>query len=50
VRKLKESGADKSVWQPEVAKLLAFKKQLAEATGVPLTNNNNSKKGGKKKA
>ncbi|XP_050300955.1 methionine--tRNA ligase, cytoplasmic [Anthonomus grandis grandis] len=34
VRKLKEGGADKSVWQPEVNKLLAFKKQLAELTGV----------------
>ncbi|OWR49585.1 hypothetical protein KGM_210187 [Danaus plexippus plexippus] len=32
VRKLKASTKDKTVWQPEVNKLLALKKQLAEHT------------------
>lgn len=36
VRKLKEGGADKSVWQPEVQKLLSLKNQLASATGSPV--------------
>ncbi|EEB11468.1 methionine-tRNA synthetase, putative [Pediculus humanus corporis] len=36
VRKLKESGADKSQWQPEVNVLLDLKKQLAELKGEPL--------------
>ncbi|XP_045782759.1 methionine--tRNA ligase, cytoplasmic isoform X1 [Maniola jurtina] len=31
VRKLKSSTKDKAVWQPEVTKLLALKKQLADA-------------------
>jgi len=31
VRKLKSETKDKSVWQPEVTKLLDLKKQLAEA-------------------
>lgn len=35
MRKLKEGGADKSVWQPEVNKLLALKNQLATVTGAP---------------
>lgn len=35
VRKLKEGGADKSLWQPEVNKLLALKSQLIAATGAP---------------
>ncbi|XP_066142943.1 methionine--tRNA ligase, cytoplasmic [Euwallacea fornicatus] len=34
VRKLKESGVDKSIWQPEVNKLLALKKQLVAIMGV----------------
>lgn len=42
VRKLKEGGADKSVWQPEVAKLLALKKQLAEATTNAASQNGKS--------
>ncbi|KAF7280841.1 hypothetical protein GWI33_005442 [Rhynchophorus ferrugineus] len=33
VRKLKEGGAEKSVWQPEVDKLLTLKNKLAVATG-----------------
>lgn len=36
VRKLKEGGAEKSVWQPEVNKLLALKNKLASITGVPI--------------
>ncbi|XP_044761926.1 methionine--tRNA ligase, cytoplasmic [Coccinella septempunctata] len=36
VRKLKEGGAEKSVWQPEVEKLLALKNKLASITGVPV--------------
>lgn len=31
MRQLKSSSKDKSVWQPEVTKLLDLKKQLAEA-------------------
>jgi methionyl-tRNA synthetase len=46
VRKLKASTKDKSVWQPEVDKLLALKKQLiaAQAHGTndtPKTGGNN---------
>ncbi|KAL3280094.1 hypothetical protein HHI36_017600 [Cryptolaemus montrouzieri] len=37
VRKLKEGGAEKSTWQPEVDKLLALKNKLASITGVPVT-------------
>ncbi|KAJ8942642.1 hypothetical protein NQ318_013355 [Aromia moschata] len=37
VRELKQSGAEKSAWQPEVDKLLALKKQLAVASGEPLS-------------
>lgn len=36
VRKLKEGGAEKSKWQPEVDKLLKLKGELAVATGAPL--------------
>ncbi|KAK6634691.1 hypothetical protein RUM43_012093 [Polyplax serrata] len=36
VRKLKESGVDKSQWQPEVNVLLELKKQLSELKGEPL--------------
>ncbi|CAH1408079.1 unnamed protein product [Nezara viridula] len=36
VRILKTSGADKTVWQPEVNILLDLKKKLAEATGTPV--------------
>lgn len=36
VRKLKEGGSEKSIWQPEVNKLLALKGQLAAATGAPV--------------
>ncbi|CAG9858998.1 unnamed protein product [Phyllotreta striolata] len=36
VRKLKEGGSEKSVWQPEVDKLLELKKQLAQVSGVAL--------------
>ncbi|OAD60119.1 Methionine--tRNA ligase, cytoplasmic [Eufriesea mexicana] len=35
VRKLK-ANEEKSVWKPEVEKLLKFKKQLADLTGTPL--------------
>ncbi|CAG9794167.1 unnamed protein product [Diatraea saccharalis] len=38
VRKLKASTKDKSVWQPEVNKLLEFKKQLATAQSNVQTN------------
>ncbi|CAG9829132.1 unnamed protein product [Diabrotica balteata] len=44
VRKLKEGGAAKSVWQPEVDKLLALKKQLASASGAPVAATQKSKK------
>ncbi|XP_060534947.1 methionine--tRNA ligase, cytoplasmic [Cylas formicarius] len=44
VRKLKESGAEKSVWLPEVNKLLAFKTELAAVTGVPIQANQTNKK------
>uniref|UniRef100_S4P722 Methionine--tRNA ligase, cytoplasmic n=2 Tax=Pararge aegeria TaxID=116150 RepID=S4P722_9NEOP len=47
VRKLKSTTKDKSVWQPEVNKLLALKKQLGDAqsqskTSVPNVAANNS--------
>lgn len=35
VRKLKSGGSDKSVWQPEVDKLLALKKELVALGGTP---------------
>ncbi|XP_076293983.1 methionine--tRNA ligase, cytoplasmic-like [Lasioglossum baleicum] len=45
VRELKSKG-DKSVWQPEVEKLLKLKKQLADLTGAPpaLTDKKSKKK------
>jgi len=45
VRKLKSETKDKSVWQPEVDKLLELKKKLAEVQGVPAS----SQAGGKSK-
>ncbi|KAJ8923987.1 hypothetical protein NQ315_006763 [Exocentrus adspersus] len=42
VRKLKESGSDKAVWQPEVQKLLALKKQLQLASGEGIASNEKS--------
>ncbi|CAG9766282.1 unnamed protein product [Ceutorhynchus assimilis] len=47
VRKLKEGGEAKSVWEPEVKKLLALKQQLAEASGVPVQPPQKGKKGKK---
>lgn len=46
VRKLKEGGAEKSIWQPEVNKLLALKNQLSAATGtsVPAPQSKSKKK------
>uniref|UniRef100_A0A1Q3FWE3 Methionine--tRNA ligase, cytoplasmic n=1 Tax=Culex tarsalis TaxID=7177 RepID=A0A1Q3FWE3_CULTA len=35
VRTLKGSGAEKAVWQPEVAVLLGLKEKLAKLTGAP---------------
>lgn len=47
VRKLKEGGAEKSLWQPELEKLLALKNQLAVIAGVPLAPAQKGKKGKK---
>ncbi|XP_074036652.1 methionyl-tRNA synthetase 1 [Leptinotarsa decemlineata] len=47
VRKLKEGGANKSLWAPEVEKLLALKSRLAEATGSTLKDIQGDKKGKK---
>ncbi|VEN61377.1 unnamed protein product [Callosobruchus maculatus] len=47
VRRLKEGGGDKSVWQLEVEKLLTLKAQLAAASGAPVTASGKSKKGKK---
>nr|CAI5842021.1 unnamed protein product [Callosobruchus analis] len=47
VRKLKEGGVVKSVWQPEVEKLLALKGQLAAASGAPVTAGGKIKMGKK---
>lgn len=44
VRKLKEASKEKSVWQPEVDKLLQLKAKLAAATGNPPVNQKNKKK------
>ncbi|ERL92272.1 methionine--tRNA ligase, cytoplasmic [Dendroctonus ponderosae] len=44
VRKLKEGGFDKTVWAPEVAKLVALKARLAELTGVAPDKKSSSKK------
>ncbi|CAB3378031.1 Hypothetical predicted protein [Cloeon dipterum] len=49
VRKLKAETKDKTVWQPEVDKLLLLKKQLAEIQGVPATQTQSGGKSGKKK-
>lgn len=46
VRKLKESGQEKSVWQPEVDKLLQLKNKLATASGT--STEQKPKKKGKK--
>lgn len=48
VRVLKTSGADKSVWQPEVNLLLELKKKLAAAQGQPAADNAKKGKKGKK--
>lgn len=46
VRKLKEGGSEKSVWQPVLDKLLQLKIRLAEAGGsVPTTKQKSKKKG-----
>lgn len=44
VRKLKEGGAEKAKWQPEVEKLLQLKAKLAVATGQPLAAPGKTKK------
>jgi len=44
VRSLKSSGADKSVWQPEVDRLIALKKELSSLTGVPFEPPSSGKK------
>lgn len=44
MRKLKESKSEKSVWQPEVEKLLKLKEKLSVTTGVPLPKSGKSKK------
>lgn len=43
VRQLKAT-AEKAIWQPEVEKLLALKKQLAELTGQPAAPAKDKKK------
>lgn len=45
MRKLKEGGFDKTVWAPEVAKLVALKSRLSEITGVVPDKKSSSKKG-----
>ncbi|GJQ65974.1 hypothetical protein Trydic_g4068 [Trypoxylus dichotomus] len=47
VRKLKESGASKAEWQPQVEVLLALKGKLASLTGQPLAPPGKGKKGKK---
>lgn len=49
VRKLKTSGAEKAVWQPEVERLLSLKKELAQLSGVEATPAAPSKRASKKK-
>lgn len=45
MRKLKESGKEKAIWQPEVEKLLQLKAKLAAATGnTPVGQKNKKKK------
>ncbi|XP_018575973.1 methionine--tRNA ligase, cytoplasmic [Anoplophora glabripennis] len=43
VRKLKEGGSDKSIWQPEVQKLLSLKNQLQLAAGESPSPQKNKK-------
>lgn len=43
VRKLKEGGSDKLIWQPEVQKLLALKNQLQLASGESPSPQKNKK-------
>uniref|UniRef100_A0A8D8FWU0 Methionine--tRNA ligase, cytoplasmic n=1 Tax=Culex pipiens TaxID=7175 RepID=A0A8D8FWU0_CULPI len=49
VRTLKGSGAEKAVWQPEVAVLLGLKEKLAKLTGGPPAAAPAASAGGKKK-
>lgn len=44
VRKLKEGGANKSEWQPEVTKLLELKKKLASFVGTAVEGQKTKKK------
>lgn len=47
VRKLKESGAAKTEWQPQVNILLSLKAKLAALTGQPIPAPGKQKKGKK---
>lgn len=49
VRKLKAAGSEKSVWQPEVDRLLELKKALVAAGGTPAAAPQSSSKNKKKK-
>lgn len=49
VRKLKTSGSEKSVWQPEVDRLLELKKSLIAAGGTPPAPPQTTSKSKKKK-
>lgn len=49
VRKLKAAGCEKSVWQPEVDRLLEMKKALVAAGGIPAAAPQPSSKNKKKK-
>lgn len=49
VRKLKAAGSEKTVWQPEVDKLLELKKALIAAGGAPAAPPPSSSKNKKKK-
>ncbi|XP_063918598.1 methionine--tRNA ligase, cytoplasmic [Zophobas morio] len=44
VRKLKEGGANKTEWQPEVSKLLELKTKLASLLGNPIADGQKGKK------
>ncbi|RZC42962.1 methionine--tRNA ligase, cytoplasmic [Asbolus verrucosus] len=44
VRKLKEGGANKADWQPEVTKLLELKSKLANLLGTPIVDGQKGKK------
>lgn len=48
VRKFKDDGADKSVWQPEVNKLLALKSQLAAVSGISVPSGTQKSRKSKK--